>query len=198
MSASAKKDEDRNYELENEVLRRRIQTLDKLLEVELELREKSERASAGLRKQIEDLNELFSQQDKLLFSSAGNLSQKISEAKTHYQQLIQNLQQQLQAAERDVAITEEDVSRTRSTKEKELQKAKQNLQQLEGDIERMTFQFADLLNDTAEKLVERISMSQGSWAAEQKRKPLELRMQEETPIDLGSFPIRSGSGAEKS
>lgn len=92
-----------------------------IAEVELELREKSERASAGLRKQIEDLNELFSQQDKLLFSSAGNLSQKISEAKTHYQQLIQNLQQQLQAAERDVGRRNQSRQRRMQFSEKTVQ-----------------------------------------------------------------------------
>lgn len=73
-----------------------------LAELEEERREKSERASAELKLQIEALGESFNEQDRLLFSTIGALSLRNAEAKTHYQQLIQNLQKQLQAAERDV------------------------------------------------------------------------------------------------
>ncbi|CDI74389.1 hypothetical protein, conserved [Eimeria praecox] len=108
--------------------------------------EKSERASAELKIQIEALSEGFNEQDRLLFTNVGALSLRNEEAKAHYQQLIQSLQKQLQAAERDVAVAEKDVATTRCLKEKELQSAKEALQQLEGELEKMTFHFAELLN----------------------------------------------------
>ncbi|CDJ28684.1 uncharacterized protein EMH_0002020 [Eimeria mitis] len=166
-------------------------------DMEEERREKSERTSAELRLQIEALSESFNEQDRLLFSSISALSLRNTEAKTHYQQLIQSLQKQLQAAERDVAVAEKDVATTRFLKEKELQNAKEALRHLEGELEKMTFQFAELLNDTAEKLAERISMSQGSWAAEQKRMPLELRMKQESPVALGTAFQAHGVGERR-
>ncbi|CDJ61420.1 hypothetical protein, conserved [Eimeria maxima] len=194
MASKSGNDDDHNYELENEVLRRRIESVDKLIDMEEERRENSERASAELRVQIEALSEGFREQDRLLFSSIGALSLRNAEAKMHYQQLIQSLQKQIQAAERDVALAEQDVATTRCLKEKELQNAKDALHHLEAELERMTFQFAELLNDTTEKLAERISMSQGSWAAEQKRTPLELRMKEESPIVLANAVELPGDG----
>lgn len=50
------------------------------------------------------------------------------------------------------------------------------------------------MQDTAEKLAERISMSQGSWATEQKRTPLELRMKQESPTGLGTALDLPGEG----
>ena len=42
------------------------------------------------------------------------------------------------------------------------------------------------IQDTAEKVLERLSMSHGSWAAELKRKPLDVRMQEESVLNSGA------------
>ncbi|CDJ47941.1 hypothetical protein, conserved [Eimeria brunetti] len=136
-------------------------------EMEEERQEKSERASKELRLQIEALNERFNEQDKLLFSNIGALSLKNKEAKAHYQQHIQGLQKQLQAAERDV------VGATKCA---------------------WSFFLGLRIQDTAEKLAERISMSQGSWAAEQKRMPLEMRMKHESPIGLGTALEHSEEG----
>lgn len=44
------------------------------------------------------------------------------------------------------ALAEQDVATTRCLKEKELQNAKDALHHLEAELERMTFQFAELLN----------------------------------------------------
>ncbi|OEH74780.1 hypothetical protein cyc_05300 [Cyclospora cayetanensis] len=151
--------------------------------------QKSERSAESLREKIEALNAVFVEQDRQMFSDVSTLSFRNAEAKAHHRQLIQGLQSQLQAAEGDVAVAETDLATTRAAKEHELQQSKEALHHLQKDVEKMTFEFAEILTDTAEKVMERVSMSHGSWAAEQKRRSLDGRLQDESAAFFEAPPV---------
>nr|CEL66239.1 TPA: hypothetical protein BN1204_020585 [Neospora caninum Liverpool] len=178
-----KDDEERNYELENEMMRRRIQTVREMIAAKEKRMEESEQRIRKLKDKYTRINNAFQAEAAKAEPGYQELQQRYADMHTNYQRILEGIREQVANAQRENELLEKEIVTTGLHKDQVIEGKRAMMKRLEREMEAMALEFSEILMETADKMTESITVSHSTWESNNGQLPLINRLQDFSLVD---------------
>ncbi|EPR61402.1 hypothetical protein TGPRC2_205080 [Toxoplasma gondii TgCatPRC2] len=178
-----KNDEERNYELENEIMRRRIQTIREMIATKQKQTEESEQRIKRLKYNYTRIDNAFRAEAAKAEPGYQELQQRYADMRTTYQRILEEVKEQVAKAQRDNELLEKEIVTTGLHKDHVVEGKRSMMKRLERELESMALEFSEILMETADKMTASITVSHSTWESNNGHLPLINRLQDFSLVD---------------
>eukprot|EP00921_Rhytidocystis_pertsovi_P027053 GHVQ01043605.1.p1 GENE.GHVQ01043605.1~~GHVQ01043605.1.p1 ORF type:complete len:195 (+),score=39.62 GHVQ01043605.1:359-943(+) len=175
-------------DVENELLKRRVQVLQQKLMIKDEQISKSKDNQNGQRVQVEEINKQLAAEAENSKDLTEEMRRQHNEMRQSFENIINNLGGQVATAKQEIEAVQEEIRATQRKTNEIAQTKDDEINGLKSQMEAMTYEFSGMLQNTLEKMTHRIEVTHISWESDHGKAPLINRLKEFSLTDEAQRP----------
>merc|ERR1719343_338053 len=132
----------------------------------------SRKSEEGLRGHIMELDKNFDHEADKCRENTNEMSRQYREMQDSFNERIEELQQKVAEKKQEIEAVTQEIEQVRVEKDNIIREKDLEIKSLSDTMEKMAFEFADMLKETLNKMSQRIEVTHNSWDRNSDKPPL--------------------------